>query len=219
LDAVIEARRSYWTSHPLCRALRDRTRIGVGMTEGTEFKLVTFERTSARDMLQKLRREIERLESAADRAFVRDHVVNAFWTAWHLHEWVWDAIRERPELKDVTLKYRGIDEAGIDDQRAFGVALARRFVPLKICWLIATSPKLIQVVLPSESDARAVMPAVSGIDGSREMQVFSTAASASTRCIPMIIIVGKPVVATRILKEIEDYWITLIHECGIEQLQ
>jgi hypothetical protein len=35
----------------------------------------------------------------------------------------------------------------------------------------------------------------------------------------MIIIVGKPVVATRILKEIEDYWITLIHECGIEQLQ
>jgi hypothetical protein len=191
------------------------------MTEGTQFRLVAFERTSPRDILEKLRREIERIECPADRAFVGDHVVNAFWTAWRVHEWVWDAIKERPELKDAVLKYRGIDEPGIDDQTVFGIALARRFVPLKICRLIVTSPRFVQVVLPPESDAVAVLPAVNNNGGgvADDVQLVSTHALASTQCTPMIIIMGRPVIATRILKEIEDYWITLVHECGVEQLR
>jgi hypothetical protein len=191
------------------------------MTEGTELKLVTFDRTSARDVVQKLRREIERIEIAADCDLARDQVINAFWTAWHLHEWLWSAVSERPELKAAVLKYRGIDEAGINDQKALGAALAGRFVPLKICRVIATSSKLVQVVLQSESDARTLSPDVAGIgEGPNgEMQALSALASTPARCMPMIVVMGRPVVATRILKELEDYWVTLIQECGIEQLQ
>jgi hypothetical protein len=41
----------------------------------------------------------------------------------------------------------------------------------------------------------------------------------SIRWVPMVIVMGKPVVATRLLNEIESYWVTLIHETGVEQLR
>ena len=191
------------------------------MSEGTELKLVTFDRTSAKDLLQKLHREIERIGASPECDVARDHVSNAFLTAWHLHEWLWNAVIERPELKATVLKYRGIDETTIDDQKAFGAALAGRFVPLKICRIIATSSKLVQVVLPSESDARSLSAEIPGIGESLngERHPLSAVTSTSTQFIPMIVVMGRSVAASRILREIEDYWITLIHECGVEQLQ
>lgn len=190
------------------------------MTNGTELRLVTFDRTSAKDVLQKLRREINRVAIASESDVARDQVINAFWTAWHLHEWLWDAVSERPDLKAAVLRYRGIDEVEIADQKAFGAALAGRFVPLKICRIIATSPDLVQVELPSEKDAKALTPEFAGFGEGLNGKTHASAAGASTRAraIPTICVMGKPVVATRILKELEDYWVTLIHDCGIEQL-
>lgn len=190
------------------------------MTEGKEFKLVDFERTSAKDVLEKLRREIARIESASDREIARDHVTNAFWTAWHLHEWVWDALSERPELKPTVLNYRGIDEDGIDDQRTFGATLAQRFVPLKICRVIATSSKLVQIELPLDVLGNA-LPTANATDRSLggETEALSVASSTATPFAPMVVVMGKAINVTRILKEIEDYWVTLIHECGIEPLK
>lgn len=182
------------------------------MGKDTELKLITFDQTSAKEVLAKLRREIERIENPAEREFAGDHVVNAFWTAWHLHEWLWDAIKEQPELKAAVLKYRGIDEEIIDDQKAFGAALARRFVPLKICRMIATSSKHAQVILPSESSNDA-----GNVSSSPGMQDLSALDPTSARGAPMVIIMGRPVVATRLLEEINDYWVTLIYECGVEQ--
>lgn len=191
------------------------------MTEGREFKLVAFDRTSAKDMFEKLRREIQRMESPTERAFVRDHVTNAFWTAWHLHAWIWDAIREQPELKAAVMIYRGIDEDGIDDHRAFGDALARRFVPLKICRMIATSSQLIQVELLDNGSVSTAVVASDGIDEStdEDLQSLSSPAASSARYLPAIVIMGRRIAATRILREVETYWATLIHECGIEQFQ
>src|ERR1051325_3230026 len=111
------------------------------MSDGTGLRLVTFEATSATDVLAKLHREIDRIESGGDHESVRDHVVNAFWTAWHFHGWLWDAVKDKPELKDAVLKYRGLDGEVLDSKLSFGSALAERFVPLRICRLIATSPR------------------------------------------------------------------------------
>lgn len=166
------------------------------MSEGTELQLITLDQTTARDVIGKLRREIERIESPAEHEFSGDHVVNAFRTAWHLHAWIWDAVKEQSELKATVFKYRGIDEEGIEDEHAFGAALARRFVPLKICRIIATSPKHVQVVLPIGA-----------------MQDLST--PDPEQWTPMVMIMGRPVVATRLLEEIDDYWFTLIDECGL----
>jgi hypothetical protein len=189
------------------------------MTEGTEFKLVTFDRTSAKDMLAKLHREIARMESPTKQPLAADHVINAFWTAWHLHAWIYAEIKERPDLKAAVLKYRGIDEAGIDDQSSFGTSLARRFVPLKICRMIATSSKLVHVELPSAGNPGPDI-ATDSSDGSlSELQTLSSPTSTLPRLFPMITIMGKSVSATRILKEVEEYWVTLIHECGIEKLE
>jgi hypothetical protein len=192
------------------------------MSDGTELQLVTFERTSAKGVLEKLRREIERIESGMEREFAADHVINAFWTAWHLHAWLWDAVKERPKLRSDVLQYRGIDEQGIEDHYSFGTALARRFVPLKICRMIAIAPRHVRVVLSPEngSDGTAyqAFDVVGGsVTGGAED--LSAIGQPSIRWVPMVIVMGKPVVAARLLNEIESYWVTLIHETGVEQLR
>ena len=50
------------------------------------------------------------------------------------------------------------------------------------------------------------------------MHILSKRASTTAPDKPMIVVMGKPVSATRLLEEIEQYWTTLIHECGIELL-
>ena len=192
------------------------------MSDGTELQLVTFERTSAKGVLEKLRREIERIESGMEREFAADHVINAFWTAWHLHAWLWDAVKERPTLRSDVLQYRGIDEQGIEDQYSFGAALARRFVPLKICRMIAIAPRHVRVVLSPEN-AGDGMPyqAFDVVGGSVTggAEDLSAMGHPSMRWMPMVIVMGKPVVVARLLNEVESYWTTLIHETGVEQLR
>lgn len=193
-------------------------RMGIEMSGSTDLKLITFAPTSAKDALEKLRREIERIEKPAESRYAGDHVINAFWTAWHLHEWIWDAIREQPDLKIAVLKYRGIDDENIDDQKAFGAALARRFVPLKICRMIATSPKHVQVVLPSGGpiDGAGVFLVADAIGGGLSSAWQDPVALTPS---PMVIIMGRQVVATRLLGEIDDYWATLIDQCQIRAPQ
>lgn len=190
------------------------------MSDGTGLKLITFEETSAKDVLAKLHREIARIDSGVDHDHVSDHVVNAFWTAWHLHEWLWAAIREKPELKEAVLKYRGLDGEDIDNRLSFGMALSDRFVPLKICRVIATSPRHVSVGVagPSIHPELAAIDAI-GHASADEVQYFSALHVSSHQDAPAVIVMGRPVVATRLLKEVEDYWVTLIHECGVETLR
>lgn len=193
------------------------------MSDGTELQLVTLERTSAKGILEKLRREIERIEGGLEREFAADHVINAFWTAWHLHAWLWDAIKDRPTLKSDVLQYRGVDEQGIENHYSFGTALARRFVPLKICRKIATAPRHVRVVLSPEnaSDGGTAYQAFDVVGGSVTggAEDLSAVGQPPIHWVPMVIVMGKPVVVTRLLNEIESYWVTLIHEMGVEQLR
>src|SRR4051794_40613001 len=107
------------------------------MSDAT-LRLVAFHDTCAIDIIEKLRRDIDRIERADGGEAVRDHVVNAFWTAWHVHQWMWSTISDKPDLKLAVLRYRGLEGETIEDHETFGNMLASRFVPLKICRLIAT---------------------------------------------------------------------------------
>src|ERR1700741_5254748 len=53
----------------------------------------TFALDSSRDMLEKLRREIERLAGSIIRQEVVDHALNAAMTAWHLTDCTWREIQ------------------------------------------------------------------------------------------------------------------------------
>ena len=170
--------------------------------------LVSFQQTSAKQVLEKLRREIARVDSSlGDPA--RDHVANAFWTAWHMHEWVWNAIRQDANLKNAVLKYRGMDDEIIDTSTSFGEALARRFVPLKICRLVALSPSQVEIVFAPEEDI-VPLPAMTNAHDPDHAE--------SRPATPALLIMGRSVHAARLLREIEEYWVTLIQDCGIEHL-
>ena len=53
----------------------------------------TFALDSSRDMLEKLKRELERLAGSIIRQEVVDHGLNAAMTAWHLTDWTWRKIQ------------------------------------------------------------------------------------------------------------------------------
>ena len=187
------------------------------MSDGTGLKLVTFEGTSARDVLAKLHREIDRIEGGVEHDHIRDHVVNAFWTGWHFHGWLWDVIKDQPELKDAVIRYRGLDGEALDSKLSFGSALAERFVPLRICRMIAMSPRHVRVTVagpPIDPQFPTIDGSAYAVDEEGDPSIISTPPGAVA-----VIVMGRPVAVTRLLKEVEDYWVTLIHECGIELLR
>jgi hypothetical protein len=119
-----------------------------------------------------------------------------------VHKWIWDAISEKPDLKLAVLKYRGIETQIVEDHQSFGAMLAGRFIPLTICRMIATSSRYVHVL---SNDAQAMM--------SIAEPVANTNLALST---PMIIVMRRPIAATRLLMEVDDYWVTMILDCGIE---
>ena len=172
------------------------------MSEASRLTLVTFHQTCGRDVIEKLRREVERIEGIDDPGSIGDHVINAFWTAWHVHQWMWDVISDKPDLKLAVLKYRGIEHYKIEDHETFGAVLAGRFVPLKICRMIATSSRYVHV---------------SSTDEQCKMSIANLVANEnSVRSKPMVIVMGRPIAATRLLVEVDDYWVTMILDCGLE---
>src|SRR5262249_60462050 len=53
----------------------------------------TLAMQSSRDMLEKLRREIDRLAGSIIRQEIVDHGLTAAMTAWHLTDWAWREIQ------------------------------------------------------------------------------------------------------------------------------
>ena len=143
------------------------------MNEAAPLALVALADTCARHVIEKLRREVQRIESADDADAIRDHVFNAFCTAWHVHQWMWDAISDKPDLKLAVLRYRGIEHQIMENHEAFGAVLAGRFVPLKICRLIATSSRYVQVSSTAvQANMSVADPAVTGSSGRSKPMVI-----------------------------------------------
>lgn len=176
-------------------------------------KNVSFDVTTAQDMLEKLRREIERIGDAAERESIGDHVINAFWTAWHLHEWVWVAMCSDPDKRSRVLKSLGISSADGRTKNGFveGLVKARRH--LEVCRLVANSAKHVHVevsadgpkdvqtgfrIRPSEAGAPIVLTASGFYGGNWE---------------PMIVLDGKRHNVLGMLAGIDADWVLLVHSC------
>jgi len=100
--------------------------------------LKTLAINSSRDMLEKLKREIERLAGSIIRQEIVDHGLNAAMTAWHLTEWTWREIQGSiPRIRSVT------EKAGtsIRELKQFQQFVKRDCAELAYCEGIAISTK------------------------------------------------------------------------------
>jgi hypothetical protein len=100
--------------------------------------LKTLAINSSRDMLEKLKREIERLAGSIIRQEIVDHGLNAAMTAWHLTEWTWREIQGSiPRIRSVT------EKAGtsIRELKQFQRFVKRDCAELAYCEDIAISTK------------------------------------------------------------------------------
>jgi hypothetical protein len=66
-----------------------------------------FDRYTPPEMVDKLKRELDRFKEADTRRAREDHMMNFVWTAWHLYEWTW----------------RGIEALGTNDPKRLEKAL------------------------------------------------------------------------------------------------
>ena len=97
----------------------------------------TLAMQSSRDMLEKLRREIDRLAGSILRQEIVDHGLNAAMTAWHLTDWAWREIQGSTRLP--TLPARA--GAPIRELKQFQELVKRNCAELAYCEGIAISTK------------------------------------------------------------------------------
>ena len=97
----------------------------------------TLAMQSSRDMLEKLRREIDRLAGSIVRQEIVDHGLNAAMTAWHLTDWAWREIQGSTRLPTLTAR------AGtpIRELKQFQELVKRNCAELAYCEGIAISTK------------------------------------------------------------------------------
>ena len=100
----------------------------------------TFDLVSCRDVLEKLRREIKRIEDAKDRQDVCDHGTNAAFTAWHMTDWAWADFQNNWAIRTAIAKQVGNDPPKIKLDE-FQDYVAKDSEDLGICRVIATASK------------------------------------------------------------------------------
>jgi hypothetical protein len=94
----------------------------------------TFAINSSRDMLEKLKREIERLAGSIIRQEIVDHGVNAAMTAWHLTEWTWREIQGSiPRVRSLTARAGNADQSRRSPAR-MGMPLDRQGGRVRAPW-------------------------------------------------------------------------------------
>src|ERR1700747_2759415 len=92
---------------------------------------------SSRDMLEKLRREIDRLAGSIIRQEIVDQGLNAAMTAWHLTDWVWREIQGSTRRPTLTARAG----APIKELKQFQELVKRNCAELAYCEGIAISTK------------------------------------------------------------------------------
>jgi len=89
-------------------------------------------------MIEKLKREIERLAGSVIREEVVDHGLNAAMTAWHLTDWTWKEIQDStPRLRNLTARAR----RPIRELKQFQEFVKRNCTELAYCEGIAVSTR------------------------------------------------------------------------------
>lgn len=100
----------------------------------------TFDLVSCRDVLEKLRRENDRIKGAWYRQDVCDHGTNAAFTAWHMTDWVWADFQNNWVTRSAIAKQAGHDPPNFNLPN-FQDYVAKDSRYLGICRVIATASK------------------------------------------------------------------------------
>jgi hypothetical protein len=134
----------------------------------------TFAINSSRDMLEKLKREIERLAGSIIRQEVVDHGLNAAMTAWHLTDWTWKEIKDSSQLRSLTARAR----MPIRELKQFQEFVKRDCAELAYCEGIAVSTKhfgfsKLPVFSTKVTERFKISPDPIGKDGGGKLHEFS----------------------------------------------
>ena len=111
---------------------RNKSYVATGATQPK-----TLAMQSSRDMLEKLRREIDRLAGSIIRQDIVDNGLNAAMTAWHLTDWVWKEIQGSTRRPTLTARAG----APIRELKQFQELVQRNCAELAVCEGIAISTK------------------------------------------------------------------------------
>jgi hypothetical protein len=176
---------------------------------------------SSRDMLEKLKREIERLSGSVIRQEVVDHGLNAAMTAWHLTDWTWREIqRSIQRFRSVTAR------AGtpIRELKQFQEFIKRDCAELAYCEGIAVSTKHFAFSKPPVFSTKVperfkIGPDPIGKDGGATLHQFSPtrkSISYTSQASELWITDGRSLTpAAEILESAFQWWRKFIDEMAI----
>jgi hypothetical protein len=181
----------------------------------------TFAINSSRDMLEKLKREIERLAGSIIRQEIVDHGLNAAMTAWHLTEWTWREIQGSiPRFRSL------IARAGtpIRDLKQFQEFVKRDCAELAYCEGIAVSTKhfafsKLPVFSTKVTERFKINPDPIGKDGGATLHRFSPTGetvSYTAQASELWITDGRSLTsAAEVLEDAFQWWRKFIDEMSI----
>jgi hypothetical protein len=181
----------------------------------------TFALDSSRDMLEKLKRELERLAGSIIRQEVVDHGLNAAMTAWHLTDWTWR------EIQGSTLVLRALTARGktpIRELKQFQGFVKRDCAELAYCEGIAVSTKYFTFSKPPVFSTKVterfkISSDPIGKDGDATLNQFSPAGeivSYTAQASELWITDGRSLTsAVEILEDAFQWWRKFIDEMSI----
>ena len=181
----------------------------------------TFAIYSSRDMLEKLKREIERLAGSIIRQEVVDHALNAAMTAWHLTDWTWR------EIQGSTLVLRALAARGrtpIRELKQFQGFVKRDCAELAYCEGIAISTKhfafsKLPVFSTKVTERFKISPVPTSKDGGATLHQFSPTGesiSYTAQAAELWISDGRSLTpAAEILENAYQWWRKFIDEMSI----
>jgi hypothetical protein len=181
----------------------------------------TFAINSSRDMLEKLKREIERFAGSIIRQEVVGHGLNAAMTAWHLTDWTWREIQGSiPRLRSLTAR------AGkpIKELKQFQEFVKRNCAELAYCEGIAVSTKhfafsKLPVFSTKVTERFRISPDPIGKDGGATLHQFSLTGGTvnyTVQASELWIIDGRSLtLAAEVLEGAFQWWRKFIDEMSI----
>jgi hypothetical protein len=175
---------------------------------------------SSRDMLEKLRREIDRLAGSIIRQEIVDHGLNAAMTAWHVTDWAWREIQGSTRLPTLTASAG----APIRDLKQFQELVKRNCAELAYCEGIAVSTKHLAFSKPPVFSTKVterftISPDPIGKDGGATLHQFSPtreSISYTSQASELWITDGRSLTpAAEILESAFQWWRKFIDEMAI----
>jgi hypothetical protein len=137
-------------------------------------QLQTFGLNSCRDLCEKLKRELNRLNAAKGREDITDHCINFSITAWHLCDWIWEKHKANDD-RFLFLKQTKADSALWKTLGDFRKYIDSREPRIRVCGLIANSAKHLELEEKRWPEKNAISVPVSAkrADGKDEPITFS----------------------------------------------